>query len=163
MSNPLRIGIIGASGGMGQKRVQQFTEDQRSQVVAACARDMDRLRAAVTDDAVRLVTDAEEVYAADDVDAVVISICNAMHYEHVTRALEAGKHVHCEYPLTDSLERYDELVDLARGRDLVLHHALTVRAETLVGRFGAVTDIHHSDKADSNTRRHSAGLDKGQC
>lgn len=36
----------------------------------------------------------------------------------------------------------------------------SVRADNLIGRFGVITDIHHSDKVDSRTRRHSAGLAK---
>ena len=37
------------------------------------------------------------------------------------------------------------------------------RGETLIGRFGAITDIHHSDRSDSSTRRHSAALAKVQA
>jgi predicted dehydrogenase len=131
MAQPLRLAVIGASGGMGRRRVEQFTADPRSRVVAVVARDLARLRETITDEAIRVVTDPQEIYAADDVDAVVISIFNRFHYEHVKAALQAGKHVHCEYPLTDSLEQYDELVALAQEQELVLHHALTVRAEGL--------------------------------
>jgi predicted dehydrogenase len=116
---------------MGQKRLEHYTDDPRSRVVAACARDEARLRQAVADEAIRLETDPQRVYDSDDVDAVVLCLCNAQHYEHVKAALEAGKHVHCEYPLTDSLEQYDELVALAQAKGAVLHHGLTVRAESL--------------------------------
>ena len=129
MSEPVRIAIIGASGGMGKQRVAQFGADPRSRLVAACARNLDPLREVVEDPAVRLTTDPDEVYAASDVDAVVVSTCNVFHYEQVKKALAAGKHVLCEYPLVDDLERYDELVVLAREKGVVLHHSLTVRAE----------------------------------
>lgn len=131
MTSLIRIAVIGASGGMGQRRLKHFTDDPRSRVVAACARDEARLRAAVSDPAVRLETDPDRVFGADDVDAVVVSTCNTSHYEQVKKALTAGKHVHCEYPLTDDLARYDELVALAQSRGVVLHHGLTVRAESL--------------------------------
>ena len=116
---------------MGRSRVQHFSQDPRSRVVVACGRDEGKLRETVSDDAVRLITDPVDVYSASDVDAVVISICNVLHYQHIKAALEAGKHVHCEYPLTDDLATYDELVALAREHGLVLHHGLTVRAESL--------------------------------
>jgi predicted dehydrogenase len=91
---------------------------------------MERLREAVTERSIGLTTDPEEVLKAD-VDAVVVSTCNVFHYEQVKAALEAGKHVLCEYPLVDDLAQYDELVALARGKGEVLHHGLTVRAESL--------------------------------
>ncbi len=131
MNQQVRVAVIGASGGMGRSRVRQFHDDPRCKVVAAYGRNMQRLRETTADYEVRLTTDADEIYEAPDVDAVVISIPTALHYEHVRKALVAGKHVHCEYPLTDSLEEYDELVTLAEQSDLVLHHGMTMRAESL--------------------------------
>ncbi len=132
MSNqPVRIAVVGASGLMGKDRVRHFGADPRARVVAAFARDTERLAEAVDDPAVRLVADAGDVYAAADVDAVAVCLPNRMHFEHARRALLAGKHVLCEYPLADDLEQYDELVSLARERRLVLHHSLNTRAESL--------------------------------
>ena len=111
--------------------MNQFNADPRSRVVAACGRDLRKLSEVVPDGSIRLVADPEEVYAAGDVAAVVIAVPNALHYEQVKQALGAGKHVYCEYPLTNSLEHYDELTALAQSQGLVLHHALTVRAESL--------------------------------
>lgn len=131
MAEPVRSAVVGASGGMGKSRVRQFQADPRARVVAACARDIDRLRAATEGASIRLTSDADEVYAAADVDAVAISISNTRHYDHAKRALLAGKHVLCEYPLADRLDQFDELVDLAGSRGLVLHHSLTTRSESL--------------------------------
>lgn len=131
MDAPIRVGIIGASGGMGKLRLEHFTHDPRSAVVTACARDIRKLSEAVPEGPIKLVAHAHEVYADPDVDAVVIAVPNTLHYEHIKQALGAGKHVHCEYPLTQTLEQYDELVALAQERGLVLHHALTTRAESL--------------------------------
>jgi predicted dehydrogenase len=131
MGELIRVGVVGASGGMGKLRMAQFAEGPRSQVVAACARDVRKLSEAVPDETVRLVAHAADVYADPEVDAVVIAVPNTLHYEHVKQALQAGKHVHCEYPLTQTLEQYDELVALAQASGRVLHHALTTRVESL--------------------------------
>ncbi|HJN17459.1 MAG TPA: Gfo/Idh/MocA family oxidoreductase [Armatimonadota bacterium] len=130
MAEQVRVAVIGASGGMGAQRVSQYSADQRSRVVLACARDEARLRDVVGDTSIPLTTDAASVFASDDVDAVVISTSNADHYEQVKSALSAGKHVHVEYPLVDDLDQYDELVALADAKGVILHHGLTVRAET---------------------------------
>ncbi len=131
MPEPIRVAVIGASGMMGQTRLENFTADPRSCVVAACGRDRAKLAETVTDPQVRLVTEADEVYAAADVDAVAVCLFNRRHVDHVRRALAAGKHVLCEYPLANSLADYDELTALAQERGVVLHHSLTVRAESL--------------------------------
>ncbi|MEN6642269.1 MAG: Gfo/Idh/MocA family oxidoreductase [Armatimonadia bacterium] len=131
MNDLINIGVIGASGGMGKSRVRQFQQDPRSQVIAACARDIRRLAEAVPDEAISLVAHADEIYSDPRIQAVAISVPNTLHYDHVLRALQAGKHVHCEYPLTQTLEQYDELVALARSKGLILHHAVTCRAESL--------------------------------
>jgi len=130
MDKPVRVAVIGATGMMGQIRLGQLQEDPRSEVVMVLGRDVRRLREAVPDEAVRLATELEQVLVKD-VEAVVVSTCNVFHYEQVKAALEAGKHVLCEYPLVDDLAQYDELVALARKKGVVLHHGLTVRAESL--------------------------------
>ena len=116
---------------MGRRRVQQFFVNARSTVVSACARDVRRLAEAVPEQDIRLVAHPEDVYNDPDVAAVAISVPNTLHYAHAKQALLAGKHVLCEYPLTNSLAQYDELVGLARSRGLILHHSLTPRAESL--------------------------------
>jgi predicted dehydrogenase len=97
----------------------------------ACARDLRRLSEAVPSKTVRLVGHPEEVYADPSVDAVAICVPNTQHYVEIKAALTAGKHVMCEYPLTDHLDQYDELVALAQAQGKVLHHSLTPRAESL--------------------------------
>jgi len=131
MAEQVRVAVIGASGGMGKRRVQQFFINDRSTVVAACARDIRRLAEAVPEKDIKLVAHPDDVYRDPEVDAVAIAVPNTLHYAHVKAALQAGKHVLCEYPLTNSLPQYDELANLARTRGLVLHHSLTPRAESL--------------------------------
>ena len=63
----------------------------------------------------------EELLADPDVDAVYISLPNSMHVDWSVRALEAGKHVLCEKPLTrhpDEVERAFDAADAA-GRVLM--------------------------------------------
>ena len=62
----------------------------------------------------------EEVIASPEIDAVHICTPNESHYEICREALEAGKHVLVEKPMTlNSGEAY-KLVDLARAKNLVI-------------------------------------------
>ena len=51
---------------------------------------------------------------------------NFLHYEHAKKAMEAGKHVICEKPLTVDSAQSAELVKLAEEKDLAcaLNHNL---------------------------------------
>ena len=59
--------------------------------------------------------------ARDEVDAVVIAASTNRHDEIVTAALNAGKHVLCEKPLTLDPESDSRLDVLARAQGLALH------------------------------------------
>ncbi|OEI67626.1 Gfo/Idh/MocA family protein [Curtobacterium sp. ER1/6] len=75
-------------------------------------------------------TDWRAVAAADDVDVVSVVVANHLHREVVEGLLDAGKHVLCEKPLSDSLEDARAMADAARraaGRGLVARTGFTYR------------------------------------
>lgn len=69
---------------------------------------------------VNVVTSLDEALADDDVDAVWVLTTNDTHYDHVKLALERGKHVVVEKPVTPTSEQALELANLARQKNLVL-------------------------------------------
>lgn len=86
----------------------------------------------------------EALLADQDIDAVYISLPNSMHVDWSIRALEAGKHVLCEKPLTRRPEEAERAFDVAERTGLHLmegfmyrHHPQTLRVAELV-REGAI-------------------------
>ena len=79
-----------------------------------------------------------------EVDIVYIPTPNSLHYEWASKALDAGKHVLLEKPITSNAEEAEMLLEQASGRNLVLleafhwrfHPATTVFAE-LLQKYGA--------------------------
>ncbi|MDD3642367.1 MAG: Gfo/Idh/MocA family oxidoreductase [Candidatus Krumholzibacteria bacterium] len=65
-------------------------------------------------------TDYRQVVGDADVDAIIIATPVSTHFQIALESLEAGKHVFCEKPLTDSVEDGVRLIDLADDRGLVL-------------------------------------------
>ncbi|GAB3559460.1 Gfo/Idh/MocA family protein [Spelaeicoccus albus] len=56
----------------------------------------------------------QAIAEADDIDVVSVVIANSLHRDVVTGLLEAGKHVLCEKPLSDSLANARAMADAAR-------------------------------------------------
>lgn len=64
---------------------------------------------------------------ASDIDAVIICSENAVHRELALAAAQAGKHILCEKPLSDSLEGAEEIVKAARAGGVKLMTAFPCR------------------------------------
>lgn len=67
----------------------------------------------------RYTTDWMEVIKDPNVDLVDISTPNSVHYEMAKAALEHGKNVFCEKPLSISAEQSKELADIAKVKGVV--------------------------------------------
>jgi len=93
----------------------------------------------------------EELLADESVDAVYVASPHALHVEHVTAALEAGKHVLCEKPITLRAADAEELFALARRRERLLMEAMWTACHPVVlavqhalreNAFGAPRHLH---------------------
>lgn len=69
----------------------------------------------------------EDLLANPDIDAVYVSLPNALHISWVYKALEAGKHVLCEKPLSANPEAVDHAYALAKEHNLLLREAFMWR------------------------------------
>jgi len=114
------IGIVGC-GYWGPNMVRNFSAQPNCSVRAIC--DLDPARLADLGGhfpAARQETDVRELFSSGDIDAVSICTPVGTHYTLARAALEAGKHVLVEKPMTDSVETSRALVELAHAKDLVL-------------------------------------------
>jgi D-xylose 1-dehydrogenase (NADP+, D-xylono-1,5-lactone-forming) len=114
----------------------------------------------------------DALLADPDVDIVYVSLPNGMHVEWARRALEAGKHVLCEKPLSRKPAEVVELFDLAAANGLHLseafmyrHNPQTVRLKELV-EAGVIGDLrlirsHFSFNAVAGNVRLATGMDGG--
>ncbi|MEM4246150.1 MAG: Gfo/Idh/MocA family oxidoreductase, partial [Candidatus Bathyarchaeia archaeon] len=69
----------------------------------------------------------DEAFLADpEIDAVYLTLPNALHAEWTIKAAEAGKHILCEKPMATSLKEADEMIEAAaRNRvKLMIAHVL---------------------------------------
>lgn len=134
----VRCALIGAAGGMSKLRGNAVLENERARVTVACVRKAEKRPPIEEKYGVPIVPDHLDATGRDDVDAVIISTLNPVHFPIAKAALERGKHVLIEYPMTVSLEEYDELRRLADERGLILQDGLTPLREDY---FLAVRDM----------------------
>lgn len=62
---------------------------------------------------------AQALVNSPEIDLVVVTVKVPHHHELVTAALNAGKHVYCEWPLGNGLAEARELADLAEAKGVV--------------------------------------------
>lgn len=60
----------------------------------------------------------EALVSSPEVDLVVVTVKVPAHREIVTAAINAGKHIYCEWPLGNGLAEARELAELARSRNV---------------------------------------------
>jgi predicted dehydrogenase len=98
------------------------------EVVAVASRDAGRAAAYAAERGIpRAHGSYEALLADDDVEAVYVSLPNALHHEWTLRALAAGKHVLCEKPYSRRPAEVEEAFDAADRAGLVLLEALMWR------------------------------------
>lgn len=66
----------------------------------------------------------ESLLANPDIDIVYIATPNAIHKDNILKALEFGKHILCEKPLTTSVEDLELCMGTARSKGLFLMEAI---------------------------------------
>jgi predicted dehydrogenase len=124
MNNPLGVVLVGY-GYWSPKLIRNIRALPEYRLVAICEKDLTRHDHIKNEQGDTLILQHyREAFARADVDAVVIATIPSSHYRIAKAALEAGKHVLVEKPLTLSSEEGEELVGEAKkqGVQLMVDH-----------------------------------------
>lgn len=93
-------------------------------------------------------------------DAVFIVSHLKKHYSQIKQALNHGKHVLCESPLTLNEKEYMELKDLANKNNLILMESIKTAYSTAYNRLlllikgGKIGDVYSIDSTCTSLRKH---------
>ncbi len=116
----INVGVIGY-GYWGPNLVRNFSESTETNVVSVSDLNPDRLALVQRRyPAIKTTTDHRDLWADNEIDAIVIATPVSSHFELAMGALQANKHVLIEKPLTESYEQACRLVEEADKRNLML-------------------------------------------
>ena len=124
MAKRLKTAVVG-TGFMGRVHLEQLRRVESVDVVAVAGRELKSAQKLAAGYGVEATDDYRKLLSDSTLDAVHICTPNAMHYQMVKDALQAGKNVLCEKPVTTTAEEGQELLALARKtglRNCVCHN-----------------------------------------
>ncbi|MFE1174098.1 Gfo/Idh/MocA family protein [Streptomyces sp. NPDC058773] len=167
----LRMGVMGCADIAWRRTLPALTADPAIEVTSIASRSLRRATEFTDRFGGVPLAGYPSLLARDDVDAVYIPLPGRLHAEWVERALEAGKHVLVEKPMTADHAETARLLGLARSRGLVLlenymflHHSQHAAVHRLLdtGAIGELrgfsSDFTIPPKPDADIRyRHEVG------
>ena len=155
----VRLGLVGDSLFLN-KVVLESSYVNGIEVAGICCNNVKLLSGEIK--SLPLITCAyEELLGA--VDVVYIRTKPEEHYEQIKIALEAGKHVLCESPVTVNHAQYEELSTLAKEKKLVLMEAIKTAYATAFARLllllkdGRIGSIVSVDATCTSLRKNNSG------
>ena len=132
----LKVGIVGTRG-IGERHAQAYMQDSLAELVAVCDLVKERADEAARTHGVRAYTSLAEMLRSEELDIVDVATGGAengsWHFEPTMVALEAGKHVLVEKPISNQIGEARQMVAKAAEMDVYLgcnlNHYFTPPAE----------------------------------
>lgn len=156
MTNNINIGVIGY-GYWGPNLVRNFAEIPGAKIKTVSdfkPKLLAKVQARYPN--IQVTTDCRDIFTDPKIDAVVIATPVSTHFDLAMAALQAGKHVLVEKPITVSSEQAMRLIEEAEKRNLVLmvDHTFVYTAAVRKMRDLVVTntigDIYYYDSVRVN-------------
>src|SRR5579862_7007729 len=131
MPDKIRVGIVGASASRGFASISHMPALQALpdfEIVAVCTSRQETADAAAKQYGARLAfADPAKLAAHPDVDLVTVCVKVPDHHDPVMAAIDAGKHVYCEWPLGRNTDEAIRLRDAARRASV--RHAVGLQGQ----------------------------------
>ncbi|BBH20552.1 oxidoreductase [Paenibacillus baekrokdamisoli] len=146
----IRVAVVGVNH-IGKIHCQAYRRHPDTELIAVCDLLSDRAEAAGSEHQVPFYTDLHELLTKEDIDVVVVATAGvekgSHHFEPVMMAIEAGKNVFVEKPISNQIEEARTMVAFAREKGVRLacnlNHRFTpaaYKAKELVteGKLGSL-------------------------
>jgi len=153
----MQVGVIGI-GFIGGVHIEALRRNPGLNVAALASSSLERARKHASHLSVeKAYGDWRELVEDPSIDVIHVASPNNQHYEQVKAALEAGKHVMAEKPLTTTVPEAAELLELARSKGVVhgvnfnirfYPMMLDLKARIAAGELGEIHTVQGSYQQD---------------
>jgi predicted dehydrogenase len=131
----MKVGLLGTGFGIAHARIYH-AHPQVSEVVVF-GRTPAKLQAFADEFGCATTTEVASIYDDPAIDLIDVCLPTPLHADHVTRALDAGKHVLCELPLAATMADARRIVEAQAGSDRQVF-------VDMFGRFDPATEFLHT-------------------
>ncbi|AWV97271.1 Gfo/Idh/MocA family protein [Arcticibacterium luteifluviistationis] len=114
----IKVGVVG-TGFIGPAHIEALRRLPNVEVVALCEVSQELADQKAAELGIPVGCTFENLLKMDEIQCIHICTPNFLHYSQSKAALEAGKHVVCEKPLSKDLHEAKELVEIAAKSGLV--------------------------------------------
>ena len=112
------------TGTLAKQVAKQLNDSGRHEIVSCYTRNYEKGKAFAEEFRSTAYETAEEAITAEGVEGVYVVTPHNAHFRYVKQALELGKPVLCEKAFTVTAEETDELIRIAREKDIYLCEAM---------------------------------------
>ena len=168
MADKIRLGFIGAnihSNWASQSHFPALMASPDVEMTAVCTTRPESAEEAREAFGAKLAFhDYREMVVSPEIEAVAVVVRVPSHYEATKAALEAGKHVYCEWPLGRTTAEAEELTALAKSKGLqtavglqsrVSPTLMYMKEQVAAGYVGEVLSCHVTSMRDGTLERPS--------
>ena len=138
----IRVGIVGANPNRGFASIAHIPALQALpdlEITAVCTSRQESAEMAARHFGIPLAfSDPEKLARHPDVDLVTVCVKVPDHYQPVMAAIDAGKHVYCEWPLGRDTDEAVRMLDAAERKGI--RHAVGLQGQ-LAPEIGYVKDL----------------------
>jgi predicted dehydrogenase len=159
VNNAITVGMI-AVGARAVDLIDSVNNCAGTRIVAVCDAYKGRVERAIerTNGQAKAYKDYREIISKKDIEVVVISSPDHLHARQMIDAMDAGKHVYIEKPLTYTVEEGLEIIKAAKRNKVAVQvgstgvsSPLSAKAKEIVasGRLGQITMIRAYNNRNS--------------
>jgi predicted dehydrogenase len=150
-NNAINVGMI-ATGARAQQLMENIKEIPGTEIIAVCDAYTGRIERAIERTAGRAKDygDYKKIIADKNIDVVVIASPDHLHTQQAIGAMESGKHIYIEKPLTYTIEEGLQLIEVAKRNKVAfqvgstgMSSILALKAKEMIaaGKLGQVTMV----------------------
>lgn len=146
----IRIGIAGCGWIAENAHIPAFLSLKNVEIISLFDINITHAQKVSEKYGINIMCDNFEEFLTTGIDAVVITTPNSTHYQYTIQTINAGKAVMCEKPFTISLIETEEILKLAKEKNVIVIPAFVNRfrfdvqrmiTEILKNKIGNITNV----------------------